>query len=63
MDPALPAERGRWKRNTSGAPLPAGTPPGDVIIDKLAPLAGEFVIDKGARPSGFFGTPLASYLI
>jgi nicotinamidase-related amidase len=58
-----PAERGRWKVNSSPAPLPEGTPPGGVIVEKLGPLPGEIVIDKGARPSGFFGTPLTSYLV
>ncbi len=37
-------------------------PPGDVIAEALTPQPGEVVIDKGAKPSGFFGTPLASYL-
>jgi maleamate amidohydrolase len=57
------AERGRWKVNGDTPPLPKGTPPGDVIAEKLTPLPHEIVIDKGARPSGFFGTPLASYLV
>lgn len=57
-----PQERGRWK--TQGAPrvIPAELPPGDVIVDELTPLPGEIVINKGGKPSGFFGTPLASYL-
>lgn len=59
----LPAERGRWKLNAAPAALPEGTPPGDVIADKLAPQPDEIVINKGGKPSGFFGTPLASYLI
>ncbi|MET9670975.1 isochorismatase family protein [Streptomyces sp. NPDC006475] len=58
-----PAERGRWKVNGNPPPLPAGTPPGDVIAEQLTPMADEIIIDKGARPSGFFGTPLASYLV
>ncbi len=58
-----PAEHGRWKVNSAPAPLPEGTPPGDVIVEKLGPLPGEIVIDKGTRPSGFFGTPLVSYLV
>jgi nicotinamidase-related amidase len=58
-----PAERGRWKLNATPAPLPEGTPPGDVIADKLTPLPNEIVIDKGGKPSAFFGTPLASYLV
>lgn len=62
-DRVQPAERGRWKVNNAPAPLPKGTPPGDVIVDKLAPRPDEIVINKGAKPSGFFGTPLASYLV
>lgn len=58
-----PAQRGRWKTNRASAPLPDGTPPGDVIVDKLAPQPGEIVIDKGSAPSAFFGTPLISYLV
>jgi len=59
----LPVERGRWKLNSDPAPLPPGTPPGDVIAEKLAPEPDEIVINKGGKPSGFFGTPLASYLV
>ncbi len=59
----IPAERGRWKNLGTRPPLPEGTPPGDVIVDELKPLPGEVVIYKGAKPSGFFGTPLASLLI
>ena len=57
-----PAERGRWKVQGS-PPLPEGLPPGDVIVDELRPGPGEIVIHKGSRPSGFFGTPLVSYLV
>jgi maleamate amidohydrolase len=57
-----PAERGRWKTQ-GNPPLPADLPPGDVIVDQLEPEPGEIVIHKGAKPSGFFGTPLASYLV
>jgi maleamate amidohydrolase len=57
----LPQERGRWK--TQGAPRqPAGLAPGDVIVDALTPTDDEIVIYKGNKPSGFFGTPLASLL-
>lgn len=62
-DPATPSERGRWKRAANPRPLPPGTPPGDVIAEPPTPHAGEVVIDKGAKPSGFFGTALSSYLI
>lgn len=60
----LPPERGRWK--SPGArrdPLPESTPPGDVIVEELAPQPGEVIIYKGGKPSGFSGTPLASYMI
>jgi maleamate amidohydrolase len=32
-------------------------------VPALAPAEGEIVINKGGKPSGFFGTALASYLI
>jgi maleamate amidohydrolase len=56
-----PAERGRWKAQAApddGAALP----PGDVIAGDIAPHPEDIVIHKGSKPSGFFGTPLASYL-
>ena len=59
---ALPQERGRWKTGSAAKPA-ADLPPGDVIVDDLIPLESEIVINKGGKPSGFFGTPLASYLI
>jgi maleamate amidohydrolase len=59
---ALPQERGRWKTQGAAA-RPADVPPGDVIVDDLTPLEDEIVINKGGKPSGFFGTPLASYLV
>jgi nicotinamidase-related amidase len=59
---AKPQERGRWKTGSASKPAP-DLPPGDVIVDELAPLESEIVINKGGKPSGFFGTPLASYLI
>lgn len=57
-----PAQRGRWKMGGRSAPDPS-LPPGDVIVDEITPIAGEVVIDKGSKPSGFFGTQLASLLI
>jgi len=58
-----PGEFGRWKLN-GPRPEPApGTPPGDVIVDELAPLDSEIVIYKAGRPSGFAGTRLASLMI
>ena len=60
----LPSERGRWKSSrTRFDPLPEGTPPGDVIVEALAPRPNEIVICKGRKPSGFNGTPLASHLV
>ncbi len=57
-------ERGGWKRadDRRREPPDPGTPPGDVIVEDLAPRTDEIVIYKGGRPSGFFGTPLASHL-
>jgi maleamate amidohydrolase len=57
-----PAERGRWKTQGALTSNP-DIPPGDVIVDALTPLPDEIVIHKGGKPSGFFGTPLASYLV
>lgn len=56
-----PAERGRWKMQAAPDQNP-GLPPGDVIVDDIAPQAEDIVIYKGGRPSGFFGTPLAPNL-
>lgn len=55
----LPAERGRWKAQSA----PDERPSGDVIAGDIAPGTGDIVICKGGKPSGFFGTPLASYLV
>ena len=57
-----PAERGRWRRRPQDH-LASGTPPGDVIVSELGPLAGEVVVPKGSKPSAFCGTPLASLLM
>lgn len=54
-------ERGRWKTGKKPS-VSMDLPPGDVIPEPIAPIEGEIVIDKGSKPSGFFGTPLASYL-
>jgi nicotinamidase-related amidase len=59
---ATPAQRGMWKMGKR-AIADVSLPPGDVIVDILTPMAGETVIDKGSKPSGFFGTQLASLLI
>ncbi len=56
-----PVERGRWKR--SAAVMEAlRHPMAHVIVEDIAPLAGEPVVRKAA-PSAFFGTGLASMLI
>lgn len=60
-DPVGP-EKGRWRGKRERPALPQGTPPGDVIVEQLTPLSSEIVIHKGSKPSGFFGTPLASFL-
>lgn len=57
-----PAQKGRWKTKGRRPPDP-DLPPGDVIVEDLAPLPGETVIYKHHKPSGFFGTELASLLL
>ncbi|MFN0094012.1 MAG: isochorismatase family protein [Dehalococcoidia bacterium] len=57
-----PSQRGRWKMGNRAAPS-LDLPPGDVIVEEIAPIEGEVVIDKGSKPSGFFGTPLSSLLV
>jgi maleamate amidohydrolase len=60
--PPTAMERGRWRHGGS-SPGARDLPPGDVIVDELAPEEGEIVIHKRGKPSGFFGTTLASYLV
>lgn len=56
------AQKGRWK--TKGRRLPdPSLPPGDVIVEELTPQPREMVIYKHHKPSGFFGTELASLLV
>ena len=38
-------------------------PPGDVIVDELAPKPDEMVVCQHHKPSGFFGTELAALLV
>lgn len=57
-----PAQKGRWKTKGRRPPDP-DLPPGDVIVEDLTPLPGETVIYKHHKPSGFFGTELASLLL
>lgn len=64
-DPAhvpAPAQKGRWKTKGRRPPDP-DLPPGDVIVEDLTPQPGEIVIYKHHKPSGFFGTELASLLL
>jgi nicotinamidase-related amidase len=56
------AQKGRWKRPQGYSTAFTGLPDGDVIVDDLTPREGELVIDKGGKPSAFFGTVLESYL-
>jgi nicotinamidase-related amidase len=58
-----PGERGLWRGTGSGRQVNPDLPPGDVIVDEITPIEGEIVINKGGKPSGFFGTPLTSLLI
>ncbi|MBD3884995.1 isochorismatase family protein [Phormidium tenue FACHB-886] len=55
-------QKGRWKTGKRPQVDPT-LPPGDVIVEDLTPLPEEIVIDKQSKPSGFFGTPLISYLV
>ena len=57
-----PGQKGRWKTVGRRPPDP-GLPPGDVIVDELAPEPGEMVVCKHHKPSGFFGTELAALLV
>lgn len=59
---ATAAQKGRWKTSGRRAEDPS-LPPGDVIVDQLTPRPGEHVICKHHKPSGFFGTELASLLL
>ena len=58
----FPGQKGRWKTVGRRPPDP-DLPPGDVIVDELAPQPDELVICKSHKPSGFFGTELAALLV
>ncbi len=58
----FPGQKGRWKTVGRRPPDP-DLPPGDVIVDELAPKPDELVICKSHKPSGFFGTELVSLLV
>jgi nicotinamidase-related amidase len=64
--PPAKIERTEWVGHTIGKRGPLGRllvrgEPGNAIIDELAPLPGEIVIDKAAK-SGFYGTELERVL-
>ena len=64
MDERIAITRGGWTRKNSRA-LDKGDVAeriGNQIPDIIAPRPGEPVIQK-TKPSGFFGSPLASYLV
>lgn len=57
--------RGSWgwkKAPEAEKALASSITTGNTIPERIAPIKGERVIQK-TKPSGFFGTPLASYLI
>jgi maleamate amidohydrolase len=55
-------DRGRWNDKSVRSSEHRANPRGNDIVDELAPLPHEIVVRKG-RPSAFFGTMLASYLM
>jgi nicotinamidase-related amidase len=55
-------DRGRWNDKSPRSREHRANPRGNDIVDELAPLPHEIVVRKG-RPSAFFGTMLASYLV
>jgi nicotinamidase-related amidase len=63
MDDRNATTRGAWswKKAASAERGIAENPGRNQIPEMIAPVAGEVVIQK-TKPSGFFGTPLASYL-
>lgn len=60
--PQTSAELGLWKHGSNDSVSQVGLRPGDAIVPQLTPAGGEVVINKGSKPSAFFGTPLASLL-
>ena len=58
-------ERCSWKALASpaGAAGLADLPPGDVIVDELAPQPEDIVFDKGFRPSAFNATQLGPCMV
>jgi maleamate amidohydrolase len=56
------AQEGAWARKTASTPTADAARPGWEIVEQLAPADGDLVVEK-TKPSAFFGTPLASWLI
>jgi nicotinamidase-related amidase len=55
-------DRGRWNDKSVRSREHRANPRGNDVVDELAPFPHEIVVRKG-RPSAFFGTMLASYLM
>lgn len=55
-------DRGRWLDKNPRGSEDRGNPKGNQIMAQIAPLPHEIVVSK-SKPSAFFGTPLASYLV
>jgi nicotinamidase-related amidase len=64
MDERTAVTRGawNWKKDPTAERATGSNPLSNEIPDMIAPAPGELVIQK-TKPSAFFGTPLASYLI
>jgi len=63
LEQRSPVTRGawNWKKAKGAERKVAGDPGANTIPELIAPAPNEIVIQK-TKPSGFFGTPLASYL-
>lgn len=55
-------DRGRWTDKNPRNAENRRNPKGDQIVERVAPLPHEIVVEK-AKPSAFFGTELVSYLV
>jgi maleamate amidohydrolase len=57
-------DAGGWNRKNTRAGDDLGVPGyrGNAIMNEIAPLSSEIVIEK-LKPSAFFGTPLTGYLV
>jgi len=59
-------DKGSWawkssRTNEDPTPAPGSNRPGNEIVDEIAPGPRDIVIEKH-KPSGFFGTPMMSFL-